>query len=60
MMTSRDTAANHWALNLLQQPTILLRPRPFWEKPEVTRVAKAAGRSTLKSLTWHKRPSLPS
>jgi hypothetical protein len=51
--------SNHWALNLLQ-PTILRQTQNLWEPPEVTRVAKAVGRLTSKSLTWHMKPSLPS
>jgi hypothetical protein len=60
MMTSRDTVANHWALNLLKESAILRRTQNLWEQPEVTRVAKAAGGSTSKSLTWQMKPSLPS
>jgi hypothetical protein len=58
-MTSRNAVSNHWALNQLQ-PTILRQTQNLWEQPEVTRVAKAAGGSTSKSLTWHTKPSLPS
>jgi hypothetical protein len=46
-------------MNLLQ-PTILRQTQNLWEPPEVTRVAKAAGGSTSKSLTWQMKPSLPS
>jgi hypothetical protein len=42
MMARRDSASNHWALNLLQ-PMILRQTQNLWEQPEVTRVAKAAG-----------------
>jgi hypothetical protein len=58
-MTWRNTESNHWALNLLE-PTILRQTQNLWEQPEVTRVAKAAGGSTSKSLTWQMKPSLPS
>jgi hypothetical protein len=53
-MARRDTAANHWALNLLE-PTILRQTQNLWEQPEVTRGAKAAGGSTSKTLTWHRK-----
>jgi hypothetical protein len=58
-MARRDTASNHWALNLLE-PRILRQTQNLWEQPEVTRVAKAAGGSTSKLLTWQMKPSLPS
>jgi hypothetical protein len=59
MMASRDTASYHRALNL-QEATILRQTQNLWEQPEVTRVAKAAGGSTSKLLTWQMKPSLPS
>jgi hypothetical protein len=58
-MARRHTVANYWALNMLQESAILRRTQNLWEQPEVTRVAKAAGGSTSKSLTWHMKPSLP-
>jgi hypothetical protein len=59
-MASRNTVSNHWVLKMLQQPAILRQTQNLWEQPEVTRVAKAVGGSTSKSLTWHMTPSLPS